>query len=269
MSNIQWNAEDYAVNSLAQQNWAQELIAKMALSGNEALLDIGCGDGKISAEIAKKLVRGRVTGIDASPQMINLATRLTEDVPNLDFICMDAKNITLTHTFDIAYSNAALHWVDDHLAMLQGVYACLGTNGRLCFQMGGKGNAAEIIASADEIIARPEWSDYFTDFSFPYKFYDDLSYCNLLVHSGFEPTNVQLIDKLMRHQSVTSLEGWIRTTWMPYTQRVPSNKRDHFIHLVASNYLEKYPPDASGAIQVAMVRLEVHAKKQVNLNSNT
>jgi len=68
-----WDAKDYAKNSQNQLRWAQELIPKLKLIGNEALLDIGCGDGKITAEIAKCLPEGRAVGIDSSTQMINLA----------------------------------------------------------------------------------------------------------------------------------------------------------------------------------------------------
>ena len=61
-----WDAKDYAKNSQNQFQWAQELIPKLKLVGNEALLDIGCGDGKITAEISKCLPEGRAVGIDSS-----------------------------------------------------------------------------------------------------------------------------------------------------------------------------------------------------------
>ena len=57
-----WNAADYAANSVVQQTWARELIAKFNLRGDEHILDVGCGDGKVTAEIARALPRGSVTG---------------------------------------------------------------------------------------------------------------------------------------------------------------------------------------------------------------
>ncbi len=68
-----WNAQDYAKNSQNQFQWAKELIPKLKLQGNEALLDIGCGDGKITAELAQCLPNGRAVGVDSSEKMINLA----------------------------------------------------------------------------------------------------------------------------------------------------------------------------------------------------
>jgi trans-aconitate 2-methyltransferase len=66
----QWNAGDYAAHSSVQLEWAEELIAKLHLEGNEGLIDISCGDGKVSARIAASLPSGSVISIDSSNEMI-------------------------------------------------------------------------------------------------------------------------------------------------------------------------------------------------------
>ena len=68
-----WDAKEYHKSSVEQQKWAQELIPKLALKGNERVFDIGCGDGKVTAEIAKQLPNGSVLGIDKSEEMILFA----------------------------------------------------------------------------------------------------------------------------------------------------------------------------------------------------
>ena len=78
----QWNAHDYNQHSSEQQKWANELIDKLNLAGDEHLLDIGCGDGKITAALAARLTRGRVVGVDKSREMIDFA-RANFSVPNL------------------------------------------------------------------------------------------------------------------------------------------------------------------------------------------
>src|SRR5687767_8216782 len=65
-----WNPADYAANSAAQLAWARELITKLKLRGDERVLDVGCGDGKVTAEIAQALPRGEITGVDSSAEMI-------------------------------------------------------------------------------------------------------------------------------------------------------------------------------------------------------
>ena len=149
-----WNAADYAANSVVQQTWARELIAKLKLRGHEHVLDVGCGDGKVTAEIARTLAGGSVTGVDASAEMITFARRTfpLKKNPNLNFQICDARKIEslagrvvpcaphpaqrtarpvrAAGTFDLVFSNAALHWVDDHQAFLRGAAACLRPGGR-------------------------------------------------------------------------------------------------------------------------------------------
>ena len=107
-TNNTWNAVDYAANSSAQEAWATELIKKLSLQGHEDLLDIGCGDGKITHSIAGKLRTGKVVGIDRSKDMITLATNQFYR-KNQRFYVRDATQLSLPEKFDIAFSNAALH----------------------------------------------------------------------------------------------------------------------------------------------------------------
>ena len=169
-----WNAQDYAKNSQNQFQWAQELIPKLKLQGNESLLDIGCGDGKITAELARCLPKGKVVGIDSSQEMITLAITAfpQTEYPNLSFQHMDARNITFKEEFEIAFSNAALHWIVDQKAVLAGVKRSLKPGGRLLFQMAGKGNAKDVLCIINELLSVKPWSKYFSGMSFPYGFYN-------------------------------------------------------------------------------------------------
>src|SRR5580693_7647130 len=129
-----WNAAAYAANSTVQQSWARELIAKLKLRGDEQVLDIGCGDGKVTAEIARAVPHGRVLGVDASPEMIAFAKKTfpPSKISNLKFEVCDARKIkSPAGSFDFVFSNAALHWVDDHEAVLKGAAAVLKPGGRL------------------------------------------------------------------------------------------------------------------------------------------
>lgn len=91
-----WNAKDYEKNSLAQQKWARELIANLNLTGVEDILDLGCGDGKVTVEIAQLVGDGSVVGIDNSRQMIDLAKENypQNKHPNLSFQIMDASDLS-------------------------------------------------------------------------------------------------------------------------------------------------------------------------------
>ena len=254
----EWNAEDYARHSVHQQKWARELIGKIHLEGREHVLDIGCGDGKVTAEIAKYVHKGRVVGIDNSEEMIALASQKfpTSQYPNLFFRQMNASALSFREEFDIVFSNAALHWITNHKPVLKGIYQALKPNGKSIVQMGGKGNAASVIETLDEIINESFWKEYFHDFSFPYGFYSPKEYELWLKETGFKIQHLELKPKIMVHEDIEEFKGWIRTTWLPYLCRIPKNLRNHFIELVAKRYVEKHSPDSDGKIKTSMQRLE-------------
>jgi trans-aconitate methyltransferase len=167
-----WNADDYNKSSPAQALWAKELIKKLGLSGNSRVLDIGCGDGKITAEIARNVPEGKVTGVDSSPDMIRFAR---EHFPpgtyrNLSFMQADARALPFLEEFDVVFSNAALHWITDHRPVLAGIAKSLVPGGRMLVQMGGKGNAKQAFEVLDTLLAKPGWDKYFSGFSFTFGF---------------------------------------------------------------------------------------------------
>lgn len=253
-----WDARDYARNSSAQELWANELISKLALLGNESLLDIGCGDGKITYSIAQKLTNGTVVGIDRSKSMIELA-ETQFNLPNLSFFTMDATKISLKEKFDVAFSNAALHWVKDHKAVLIGLKNHLNKNANILFQMGGGGNAKDVLHVVEQVTATDKWKKYFDHFVFPYTFCSIQDYEKWLPESGYEAKRIELIAKDMVHEDAEGLKGWLRTTWFPYTDQLPENKKEEFLSLVVEKYLKAHPVDSEGRIHVNMVRLEIEA----------
>lgn len=257
----QWNAEDYAVNSSAQYVWAQSLFERMALNGSENILDIGCGDGKITAEIAQ-MVTGRVIGVDSAKQMVSLANSQSAADLKLEFRQMNATNLDFNAEFDLVFSNAVLHWIRDHRAVLAGIQRSLKTGGRVVLSMGGKGNAAEIMPIVDDLIRCDRWRTCFEDFVFPYAFYGIEDYEQWLPEAGLQAKRIELVSKDMVHDSLDALKGWIRTTWFPYTDLVPEGRREQFIDELVGNYVEQHSVDDFGRTHVKMMRLEVEAIKE-------
>jgi trans-aconitate 2-methyltransferase len=258
-----WNAKDYAQNSQNQFQWAQELIPKLQLKGNEALLDIGCGDGKITAELARYLSKGKALGIDSSKNMIDLAENSfpAKEHPNLSFQVMDARKLTFQNEFDRAFSNAALHWVLDQISVLKGVQRSLKSGGKLLFQMAGKGNAKDILDIIDQLMPLEPWNQYFQGMTFPYGFYDAEEYRMFLEHAGLIADRIELFPKDMKHQGAEGLAGWVRTTWLPFTDKLPEALKANFVSEIIDRYLKEHPTDANDLVHVAMVRIEVKAHK--------
>jgi trans-aconitate 2-methyltransferase len=260
---FQWDSSDYSLHSSAQLAWAVELIDKMRLTGRETVLDIGCGDGKVTALLAERVHDGRVTGVDLSGDMIAFARKSFADgvFPNLEFMEMDARKLDFENCIDAAFSNAALHWIKDHRPVLAGVRRALKPGGRLLFQMGGKGNASEILNVIDGMKRVAPWREWFVDFEMPYGFWGPEEYESWLKEAELAPRRIELIPKTMVQPDREGLAGWIRTTWLPYLERVPDDLKTRFIDEIIDRHLETHPSDVSGAIRIAMVRLEVEATK--------
>ncbi len=260
-----WNAAEYAANSAVQQSWARELIARLRLGGAEHVLDVGCGDGKVTAEIARMLPRGRVLGVDASADMIAFARRTfpAGQTPNLDFQLCDARTLgTVAGPFDLVFSNAALHWVDDHEAVLHGAARVLRPGGRLVISCGGKGNAHDVFLALRPELRLRRWSEFFRQIPAPYFFYTPAEYEKWLPKHGFQIHTLALTPKDALYAGADGLATWLRTTWLPYVQRVPEPAREEFIAAVTRRYLAKHPPDVQGNVHVRMVRLEIEAERK-------
>jgi trans-aconitate 2-methyltransferase len=314
-SSQQWNAAEYAANSAVQQSWARELIANLHLRGDERVLDVGCGDGKVTAEIARAAPRGVVLGVDASAEMIAFAKRTfpPSKNPNLEFEVCDAREIgglvepperrapsrhvsdqrrrhaetVLGAPFDLVFSNAALHWVEDHETILRGAAAVLKPGGRLAVSCGGEGNAHDVFLALRPEMRLKRWSAFFRRMPMPYFFYAPGDYEKWLPKCGFKIISLKLAPKDAVYDGEDGLKVWLRTTWLPYVQRVPDQVaqasclrvpdedqqpagkmpaplrtlRDEFIAAVAQRYVAKQPPDAAGKVHVRMVRLVIEAEK--------
>jgi len=266
-----WDAAEYEKHSSPQQRWAHDVIRTLKLAGDERILDIGCGDGKVTAELAALVPKGQVLGIDSSENMVAFARRRFPPVhyPNLQFRWGNATRLDYRCEFDLVVSFASLHWVSDHLAVLSGIKRSLKPGGRTVLQFGGKGNAAMISDVANALTTDTRWKGYFKNFTYPWFFYSVEEYCGFVERTGLSAKRVQLVPKDMVHDGRDALTGWLRTVFLPYTERLPEALREDFLGEVANAYVERRPPDENGDIHVKMVRLEVEATLELNKPSET
>ncbi len=257
MQQDNWNAKDYANHSKAQEIWAKELITKLDLKGDEAILDLGCGDGKIT-NILNDSTKNNVIGVDKNKAMVTFATA---SYHNITFYQMDATKLTFENKFDIVFSNAVLHWISDQKAVLRGVYRALKPKGKILLQFGGYGNAKTILEVMDKFITNSSYTKYFKNFKSPYYFPHPKKYNQFLKDTKFKEYDTKLIQKDMIHQNIKAFKGWIRTTWFPYTNALPKELREEFMDEFIRSYLDIIPLDNKNRVHVNMTRLEVKAIK--------
>jgi trans-aconitate 2-methyltransferase len=106
-----WDPSDYEKSSSAQYRWAMDLVSQLDLNGDERVLDMGCGDGKITARLASRVPKGKVLGIDLSRDMVDFAGGRypRKTYSNLAFQWGDANKLDFNEEFDLVVSFACLH----------------------------------------------------------------------------------------------------------------------------------------------------------------
>jgi len=262
-----WNPRDYAKHSRSQESWARELLTLVELQPDDVVLDVGCGDGRISASIAARVPHGRVVGVDLSAEMVAHAAAQhgPPSVLNLRFEQADAAALKFEPEFSVVFSNAVLHWVQDQRAAVHGIARALRPGGRFVAQCGGHGNVADVIASFEHVARGPRWLRNgrmsAAAGKLPYRFHTATTYDGWLKEAGLQIQECRLIPKEMVHDNLNTFVGWLRTAWHPYTSGVPLELLDTFLDETARHYMAAYPPDEQGRVHVAAVRLQVRANK--------
>jgi len=239
------------------------LFTLLAPKPHEHILDIGCGDGRNTAELARMVPQGRVVSVDRSPDMVAYAQEHFPPAhfPNLKFLHADASALPFNSEFDAIFSNAVLHWVLDHRPVLAGIARSLRPGGRCILQMGGRGNGDEVVLAMEESLTDSKWRAEWRPRESHYGFHGVEEYRVWLAEAGLHPDSVELIEKDMVHESREAFVGWLRTAWHPYTTRVPEILREPFLKAVADLYLATHPADSQGQVHVRMMRLQVVAHK--------
>lgn len=154
----EWDADTYDEVAQPQFEWGMDVLERLWLRGDEVALDAGCGSGRITAELAKRLPRGRVIAVDGSEAMIAKARqRLGEDAA---YLLADLSELEVDEPVDLIFSTATFHWILDHDRLFRRLRAALRPGGRLVAQCGGEGNVAEHAAVIAEVGGRPEFASH-------------------------------------------------------------------------------------------------------------
>jgi trans-aconitate methyltransferase len=188
-----WNASRYHEISTPQQAWGRRVLDRLPLDGNERVLDIGCGSGRLTAEIADRVPAGRVVGLDRSQSMVEKAASwLRERSPQTTVVLGDAAALPFRRTFDAVFSGATFHWIHDHAALFRSIITALRPGGRLIAQCGGGPNLAVLYGRARRLMREPRFARYFEEWSEPTYFADVETTQRGLTAAGFVDVDVSL-----------------------------------------------------------------------------
>jgi trans-aconitate 2-methyltransferase len=234
----EWNAPDYVQVSALQKWLADTSLAGLSLAGDERVLDVGCGDGRITAEIADRLPRGSVLGVDASHDMIRFADRQLAARPraNLAFQVADAAALGFGPEFDLVVSFNALHWVRAQEAALRGIREALRPGGAAFLQLVPRGARTAL----EEVIERTRhaarWESFFGDAPPPYLHLAPEAYAELAVRAGFAVERVERQQREWDFGSRAAFERFAEATFVEWTRHLPAERHAEFIHEVLDAY---------------------------------
>jgi trans-aconitate 2-methyltransferase len=152
-----WDAATYHRVGTPQARWAERVLERLDLRGDETVLDAGCGSGRVTAMLLERLPAGRVIAADSSPSMV-AAAREALPADRVDTMVCNLVDLELDDPVDAVFSNAVFHWVLDHDRLFARLHAALRPGGHLVAQCGGEGNIAAFKSAMEEVAAREPYA---------------------------------------------------------------------------------------------------------------
>jgi trans-aconitate 2-methyltransferase len=236
----EWNAADYSRHSSLQEAMAQEVLALLDLKGSKSILDVGCGDGKITAEIAARSPQGSVVGVDPSRDMISFAQHHygRSTTGNLRFEVADACCLPFKNEFDLVVSFNALHWIPEQQTALSSIRSTLVSGGKAQLRLVSKGARKSLEDVTEETRRTSKWKAYFQDFEDPYLHLTPEEYLAVAESSGFRVLRVSTKDHAWDFGSRAAFSGFCAVGCVAWTSRLPVTQRMDFINDVLDRYQE-------------------------------
>lgn len=233
----EWNASGYQSVASLQAAIATEQLSRLRLGEGDRVLDIGCGDGKITAAIAARVPQGWVLGVDPSQNMITFAQKHYTSVhPNLHFEVGDARNLRYHAEFDQIVSFNALHWVPEQDAALRSIRMALKPQGQALLRFVPEGPRESIEDVIEAVCQLPQWVGYFQDHQKPYFHPTPAAYRALAEANGLEVVRVHLEDKSWDFHTRQAFCQWCQVTLVEWTRFLPEPEWAAFITEVLDRY---------------------------------
>lgn len=216
---------------------AAEVLALLRLKGSERVLDIGCGDGRVTSEIASRVPHGSVIGVDASGDMIAFASEHGAR-PNLGFQVANAANLPFHKEFDLIVSFNALHWLPDPDPPLRCIRAAMKSTAQAQLRLVPDGKRKSLETVIEETRKTARWASYFQDFRDPYLHLTPEAYAQAAERNGLGVEHIQVSSKSWDFQTRENFFASCNVTLVEWTRMLPAEEKAAFINDVLDRYQE-------------------------------
>jgi trans-aconitate methyltransferase len=260
---LMWALIASTLSALEISETTAEFIKRLNIQETSTVLDVGCGDGKISAAIARAYPHGEIIGIDLSPAVIDSANSAFANYSNLHFAVQDAAKIHFNDQFDLIFSVSVMQWIFDQKLALHCMKQALKPGGRLCIQM-PTGLPLALEQALYTTIASEKWGAYFTEFRAPWKFYQEAEYLELLGEANLTPIRLEIFTEQELFLTKAAFQEFLKQ-WLPHLKALPADLEDLFLSELVDHYLQILPADELGQIRFIVTRMETETKESFNV----
>ncbi len=240
-----WDGQSYDRISGPMEALAMDVLARLPLDGDETVLDVGCGSGRVTEAILDRLPRGRVIALDANASMIAAASeRLARyigdgrvrahasggegaHVPSLELRLGDVLEAELPTQVDAVFSTATFHWIGDHELLFERLHRALRAGGRVVAQCGGEGNITILRSKAREVAERAPYAEQFADFTPPWNYAGAAETRERLLAAGFVEAECWLAPAPKQPEQPREFLSTI--VLGPHVQHLPERLREPFM----------------------------------------
>jgi trans-aconitate methyltransferase len=266
-----WDAERYHRLSNPQLGWGRRVLERLSPRAGERILDLGCGTGRLTAELVQAIGEGTIVAVDRSETMLRQAAaqdalgphrvgddRLASDV---HFVRADGTHLPFADAFDAVLSTATFHWIHDHNALFASIYRALLPGGRLVAQCGGGPNLKRLIDRADALAQTAPFRRYFDGWTDPWLFADVATTIHRLHQASFTAVDVFLEEAPTTLPDRETFQEFLATVCVrEHLARVPDADRPAFLHVLADQAADDDP-----AFTLDYWRLNIVARKPAGI----
>jgi trans-aconitate 2-methyltransferase len=219
-----WDAATYHRVGTPQARWAERVLERLDLRGDETVLDAGCGSGRVTAMLLERLPEGRVIAVDSSPSMVEAARELLP-ADRVETCVADVEKLELDEPVDAVFSNAVFHWILDHDELFEHLHAALRPGGQLVAQCGGEGNIAAFKAAMEEVAARERYAEHIAGWT-PWNYAAPQATEERLRRSGFAQARCWRTDEPVEPEDP---ESFVSTVCLgAHLDRLPDELREPY-----------------------------------------
>lgn len=241
----EWDSESYHRIAEPQFAWGMKLVEGLQLRGDETLLDAGCGSGKLTAELLKRLAKGRVIAVDLSENMVRAAREFLKPQFGERVVCMqsDLCELMLEKTVDGVFSAATFHWVSDRGKMFERLCAALKVGGWFVAQAGGGRTLEGFWRIADRVVAREPFAEHLRGFKRQQDYLDPEITRQQMEVAGFRDIEVNLQDAPVQFPDAAAFCEFIKTVNLKnHVEKLPAELRGRLLNEVAEESVRSEKP---------------------------